>query len=122
MAQRLRVDLPPGAAERVTGGVLAELAVVYRAVVDEVIAKLAGGAARGGVGQPKANFGAFPAGAAVAPAGRGQHVVGEASGLVLGAPGEVDLPRAFRTAYLRLIYAVDCRSTYSSRTCRGLRY
>jgi hypothetical protein len=33
-----------------------------------------------------------------------------------------DLPRAFRTAYLRLIYAADCRSTYSSWACRGLRY
>jgi len=34
----------------------------------------------------------------------------------------LDLPRTFRTAYLRLIYAVDCRSTYSSWACRGLRY
>jgi hypothetical protein len=33
-----------------------------------------------------------------------------------------DLPRAFRTAYLRLIYAADCCSRYSSWTCRGLRY
>src|ERR1700684_3753658 len=46
-----------------------------------------------------------------------------------GAPGidkiplpRVDLPRAFRTAYLQLIYAVDCRSTYPSWACRGLRY
>jgi hypothetical protein len=36
--------------------------------------------------------------------------------------GRPDLPRAFRTAYLRLIYAVDCRLMYSSRTCCGLRY
>ena len=33
-----------------------------------------------------------------------------------------DLPRAFRTAYLRLIHAADCRSRYSSRTCFGDRY
>jgi hypothetical protein len=35
---------------------------------------------------------------------------------------KIDLPRAFRTAYLRLIYAADCCSRYSSWTCRGLRY
>jgi hypothetical protein len=34
----------------------------------------------------------------------------------------VDLPRAFRTADLWLIHAADCRSRYSSRTCRGVRY
>jgi hypothetical protein len=39
-----------------------------------------------------------------------------------GIPERVDLPRAFRTAYLRLIYAADCCSRYSSWTCRGLRY
>ena len=33
-----------------------------------------------------------------------------------------DLPRAFRTAYLWLIHAADCRSMYSSRTCCGVRY
>ena len=33
-----------------------------------------------------------------------------------------DLPRAFRTAYLRLIHAADCRSRCSSRTCFGVRY
>ena len=33
-----------------------------------------------------------------------------------------DLPRAFRTAYLWLIHAADCRSRYSSRTCCGVRY
>ena len=33
-----------------------------------------------------------------------------------------DLPRAFRTAYLWLIHAADCRSRYSSWTCRGVRY
>jgi DNA polymerase-3 subunit beta len=33
-----------------------------------------------------------------------------------------DLPRAFRTAYLWLIHAADCRSMYSSWTSRGLRY
>src|SRR5450755_142446 len=33
-----------------------------------------------------------------------------------------DLPRAFRTADLWLIHAADCRSRYSSRTCRGVRY
>ena len=42
--------------------------------------------------------------------------------LAVAALLEADLPRAFRTAYLRLIYAVDCRSTYSSWACRGLRY
>ncbi len=36
--------------------------------------------------------------------------------------GRLDLPRAFRTAYLWLIHAADCRSRYSSRTCRGVRY
>jgi hypothetical protein len=41
---------------------------------------------------------------------------------LIGAHAGDDLPRAFRTAYLRLIYAVDCRSTYSSWTCCGLRY
>ena len=35
---------------------------------------------------------------------------------------QVDLPRAFRTAYLWLIHAADCRSKYSSRTCCGVRY
>ena len=35
---------------------------------------------------------------------------------------ESDLPRAFRTAYLWLIHAADCRSRYSSWTCRGVRY
>jgi len=33
-----------------------------------------------------------------------------------------DLPRAFRTAFLWLIHAADCRSRYSSWTCRGVRY
>jgi integrase/recombinase XerD len=33
-----------------------------------------------------------------------------------------DLPRAFRTADFWLIHAADCRSRYSSRTCRGVRY
>jgi len=33
-----------------------------------------------------------------------------------------DLPRAFRTAYLWLIHAADCRSRYSSWTCCGVRY
>ena len=33
-----------------------------------------------------------------------------------------DLPRAFRTADLWLIHAADCRSRYSSWTCRGVRY
>jgi hypothetical protein len=35
---------------------------------------------------------------------------------------QADLPRAFRTAYLWLIHAADCRSRYSSWTCRGVRY
>jgi hypothetical protein len=41
-----------------------------------------------------------------------------------GGPGGIraDLPRAFRTADLWLIHAADCRSRYSSRTCRGVRY
>jgi hypothetical protein len=39
-----------------------------------------------------------------------------------GADGGVDLPRTFRTAYLWLIHAADCRSRYSSRACRGVRY
>src|SRR5580704_10537067 len=33
-----------------------------------------------------------------------------------------DLPRAFRTADLRLIHAAICCSRYSSWTCCGLRY
>jgi hypothetical protein len=33
-----------------------------------------------------------------------------------------DLPRAFRTADLRLIHAAICCSRYSSWTCRGVRY
>ena len=33
-----------------------------------------------------------------------------------------DLPRAFQTADLRLIHAAVCRSRYSLRTCRGVRY
>ena len=33
-----------------------------------------------------------------------------------------DLPRDFRTAYLWLIHAADCRSTYSSWTCCEVRY
>src|SRR5258708_39101189 len=33
-----------------------------------------------------------------------------------------DLPRAFRTAYSWSIHAADCRSRYSSWTCRGVRY
>ena len=33
-----------------------------------------------------------------------------------------DLPRAFRTADLWLIYAADCCSRYSSWTCCGVRY
>lgn len=33
-----------------------------------------------------------------------------------------DLPRAFRTAYSWLIYAVSCISRYSSFTCCGVRY
>jgi hypothetical protein len=33
-----------------------------------------------------------------------------------------DLPRDFRTAYLWLIHAADCRSRYSSWTCCGVRY
>src|SRR5712692_4593258 len=33
-----------------------------------------------------------------------------------------DLPRTFRTADLWLIHAADCRSRYSSWTCRGVRY
>src|SRR5258707_12172805 len=33
-----------------------------------------------------------------------------------------DLPRAFRTADLRLIHPAICCSRYSSWTCRGVRY
>ena len=33
-----------------------------------------------------------------------------------------DLPRAFRTADLRLIHPAICCSMYSSWTCRGVRY
>ena len=33
-----------------------------------------------------------------------------------------DLLRAFRTADFGLIHAADCRSTYSSWTCCGVRY
>jgi len=36
--------------------------------------------------------------------------------------GQVDLPRAFRTADLWLIHAADCCSRYSSWTCCGVRY
>ena len=38
------------------------------------------------------------------------------------AAGTGDLPRAFRTADLRLIHAADCCSRYSSWTCCGVRY
>ena len=34
----------------------------------------------------------------------------------------IDLPRAFRTADLRLIHAAGCCSRYSSCTCCGVRY
>lgn len=34
----------------------------------------------------------------------------------------IDLLRAFRTADFGLIHAADCRSTYSSWTCCGVRY
>ena len=34
----------------------------------------------------------------------------------------MDPPRDFRTAYLWLIHAADCRSRYSSWTCCGVRY
>ena len=44
------------------------------------------------------------------------------AGVTLGAEYAGDLPRAFRTAYLWLIHAADCRSRYSSWTCRGVRY
>jgi hypothetical protein len=46
------------------------------------------------------------------------QVLGVFDGCRSGGDGvteaDIDLPRAFRTAYLRLIYAADCRSTYSS--------
>jgi len=59
--------------------------------------------------------------------GGGQGVVSHA-GLALlrhladktGLTG--DLPRAFRTADLRLIHAAICCSRYSSWTCCGVRY
>src|SRR5882724_8089065 len=37
-------------------------------------------------------------------------------------PDSGDLPRAFRTADLRLIHPAICCSRYSSWTCRGVRY
>ena len=40
----------------------------------------------------------------------------------LGPLAAGDLPRDFRTAYLWLIHAADCRSRYSSWTCCGVRY
>ena len=55
-------------------------------------------------------------------------VPGGGGGRVFAEPGEEalevagDLPRAFRTAYLWLIHAADCRSRYSLRTCCGVRY
>jgi hypothetical protein len=39
-----------------------------------------------------------------------------------GRNGVADLPRAFRTADLRLIHAATCSSRYSSWTCCGVRY
>jgi hypothetical protein len=45
--------------------------------------------------------------------------VGDAA---LGVAAESDLLRAFRTADFVLIHAADCRSTYSSWTCCGVRY
>jgi class 3 adenylate cyclase len=52
---------------------------------------------------------ALGGGEAAAAAGRFRQALG-------------DLPRAFRTADLRLIHAADCCSRYSSWTCRGVRY
>ena len=46
--------------------------------------------------------------------------LGEALGCV--QPGAGDLPRAFRTADLRLIHAAICCSRYSLWTCCGVRY
>jgi Transposase len=45
-----------------------------------------------------------------------------AAGLAVFVVPSRDLPRTFRTADLWLIHAADCRSRYSSWTCRGLRY
>jgi hypothetical protein len=42
--------------------------------------------------------------------------------LGLGQSEVADLPRAFRTADLRLIHAAICCSRYSLWTCRGVRY
>jgi hypothetical protein len=56
--------------------------------------------------------------------GAGDEAVGGVDGEVAaaGQVGVVDLPRAFRTADLRLIHAADCCSRYSSWTCCGVRY
>jgi hypothetical protein len=51
---------------------------------------------------------------------RSGRSVPEVAGL-LGI-AQSDLLRAFRTADFVLIHAADCRSTYSSWTCCGVRY
>jgi len=85
----------------------------------------------GGVGGV---FGALDVGLAelVCAFGLGDQLVADGEGDLDGrwgqggqdqvADGGVDLPRAFRTAYLWSIHAADCRSRYSLRTCCGVRY
>jgi len=64
----------------------------------------------------------LPLAAVIASAG----VVSDSTATVIGAmivaPLMTDLPRAFRTADLRLIHAAICCSRYSSWTCCGVRY
>jgi hypothetical protein len=48
--------------------------------------------------------------------------LGDALGWAVEQARANDLPRTFRTADLWLIHAADCRSRYSLRACRGVRY
>ena len=86
---------------------------------------MAAGLAEGQAGDAGAAVGEDGAGDGGEMAGSGDRVVAEsfeAQQAPGGGEADLDLPRAFRTAYLWLIHAADCRSRYSSWTCRGVRY
>ena len=69
---------------------------------------------RGGVGQRRVDVAEGPAVADLQ--------AGDLRPAFAGPGAQPDLPRDFRTAYLWLIHAADCRSRYSSWTCCGVRY
>jgi short subunit dehydrogenase-like uncharacterized protein len=85
--------------------------------------------ATGFVGRLVAGYlaGHAPGGVRIGLAGRSERRLAEVRA-GLGAAGSAwplllaDLPRAFRTADLRLIHAAICCSRYSSWTCCGVRY